>query len=113
MRALIVGLVLALPGCAGTFEEARIARPVGVSSAPIVDRARCRELDDRSTLWGAIATGSAVVAGGAGLSTIPVESRDGKIGLAIGAALTAVVGGISVYVSDRASKAWVREGCAP
>lgn len=113
MRTVLVALaVVVCSGCAGRFEAARLSAPVR-ADAQSVDRAMCRTLDDRAVVWGAIATGTAVVAGGAGLSTIPVKDDEARIGIAIGAAVTAVLSGVSTYVSGKASEAWVREGCAP
>ena len=112
MKALLAAVaIVACSGCAGRFETARLSVPVRAEAQP-VDRARCRTLDDRAVMWGAVATGTAVVAGGAGLSTIPVKDDDARIGIAIGAAVTAVLSGVSTYVSSKASEAWVREGCA-
>lgn len=52
--------VLSLTGCAGTFEESRLARvPSTIAAAPTpADVAYCRGLDSSRTTWGAVAKGS-------------------------------------------------------
>lgn len=110
--------LLTLPGCAGSLEQARSA-PHPSSTGPLLaaaadqgrDDARCTELDDRRTFWGAIATGATALGGGAGLSTIPVENRDLQIGLASGVVLSAAVAATAMYIERSSTESWTQE-CA-
>lgn len=110
---LALGLLgaLTLSGCAGTFEEARIAgHAAAAPAAPSPsDVAYCRDLDGSRTTWGAIAKGSAALAGASGLATLPVDSERGR--LALGGATLAVgaVSVVAVYVSEAQGAAWVRD----
>ena len=110
LLVLLLG-ALTLSGCAGTFEEARLAGPA--AAAPAVpspsDVAYCRELDSSRTTWGAVAKGSAALAGASGLATLPVDSERGR--LALGGATLAVgaVSVVAVYVSEAQGAAWVRD----
>ena len=110
---LAIGLLgaLTLTGCAGTFEEARLAgAPASAPAAPSpADVAYCRDLDSSRTTWGAVAKGSAALAGASGLATLPVDSERGR--LALGGATLAVgaVSVVAVYVSESKGAAWVRD----
>ena len=93
-------------GCSASFEESRLVSPqVGATA----DRQRCEELDDRRTLWGGIAKGSAIVAGSAGLAAVPVTSHKAEVGLAAGSVAAAALGAAAVYVSESAGDRWVEE----
>jgi hypothetical protein len=106
---LLFGLLAG--GCAGSFEESRLSSPrPAASRAPALSR-RCEQLDDRRSLWGGVAKGGAVLAGGAGLATIPVESHRGRVGLAAGGVAAAAVAAAAVYVAEQAGASWVQEGC--
>lgn len=110
-RCLILAIAIFTSACAGRFEEARLVAPSKAAAAPS-DRSRCNQLDDRRVVWSAIAKGSTIAAGTAGLGSIPVDSKDVRIGFAVGGAVFAVVGGVAGLVSDNASESWVKEGCA-
>lgn len=106
-KVVIVLLLLSFTGCAGSFEEARLARaPLRSASPPT---ARCISLDSQHRTWGAIGKGAAVLAGAEGIATWPVNSHDAQVGLAVGAGLTAAVAATAVYVSEDAGSTWVRE----
>ncbi len=99
-------LAFGLTGCAGTFEEARL---VAASPESKLDVGYCRKLEDRRITWGAVGKGSALLAGASGLATLPVESSDTRLAVG-GAALGAgVIAAASVYVSEQAGEAWVRD----
>lgn len=118
LRSGAVGLVflafgvlgaLTLTGCATQFEEARLAgAPASAAPSP-ADIAYCRDLDSSRTTWGAVAKGSAALAGASGLATLPVDSERGR--LALGGATLAVgaVSVVAVYVSEAQGAAWVRD----
>ena len=92
-------------GCAGSFEESRASVRIG---APELS-ARCASLDDQHRTWGGIGKGSAVLAGAAGLSVIPVSGETGKVSLAAGSAVAGAVAATAVYVSEQAAGSYVRE----
>lgn len=109
---LALGALL-LGGCAGTFEEARIAgiqrhRELG---AAVSDRTRCVQLDNRRTTWGAIAVGAGVLAVPAGLASIPVKNDEAQAGLVAGSVAAAALTVSAKLVADNASHEWVAEGC--
>lgn len=116
-KLVLLVTALALFGCAGSFEEARLvapsreaaARPASVTAPASSSDDRCVTLDDRRQLWGAVAKGSAVVAGSAGLSTIPAKSDNLKIGLASAGVAAAALAAGSIYVSELAGDRWVAE----
>jgi hypothetical protein len=111
--------LLLLSGCAGSLEAARGPRAAHVDNTPghvavMVEGApseRCAQLDDRHAFYGGISKGSAVLAGGAGLATVPVDDKGARIGLAIGAAVMAAVAATSTFIQEASSESWSRE-CA-
>lgn len=105
---LLLALMPSLMGCSGSFEEAR--NPSVALGAPPQSQ-RCADLDDRHALWGGVAKTSAVLAGGSGLATIPVEQDEVRIGLAVGAATMGAVAAGSGFISEAAAASWANE-CA-
>lgn len=117
MLALAAALLVA-PGCAMTFEEARLAglkgapkAAPGVTVEKIRDEAYCRDLDSKRGTWSAVAKGAGIVGGASGLASIPVgeKARPYVIG---GTVLAGVVAAVAVVLADGASSAWVRD-CSP
>ena len=118
LRSGAVGLVfvalgllgaLTLSGCAGTFEESRLAGAPAAAAPSPADVAYCRDLDSSRTTWGAVAKGSAALAGTSGIGALEVEGRDAQLavaGAALGVGTLAVV---AVYVSEAQGAAWVRD----
>jgi hypothetical protein len=104
---LLIGL-LAL-GCAGSFEEAKGAAPIGSAAAPAPDPAYCRGLDSEHRVWGGIAKGAGAVAAGLGAGLIPDESKDLRIGLAAGAIGAGAIAATSVFISEDAAVAYVKD----
>ena len=108
--------IVLLSGCTVPLEKARTAgieerKELG-SAAPSAAESSdyCRRLDSSRTTWGAIAKGSALVAGGSGVSTIPLDdSREGQIALASTAATAAVVGGVAYYIAEKKGETWARD----
>jgi hypothetical protein len=107
--------LVALAGCAGSFEEARIAGRAQRSAqsggtvnltAPPSDY--CVSLDSRQSTWHAVAAGAGVLAGTAGLVSIPVDG-DARTGLAVGSVALATVGAAAIVVADLASVSWARD----
>lgn len=111
LRYFPILAVLLLTGCAGTFETSRLVTSRGSSPSSSALSARCHQLDDRRQLYGGIAKGAAVVAGGVGLASIPAESKGARIGLAAGGVGAAAVAAGAVYVAELAGQSWAEE-CA-
>ncbi len=105
MRAFVTVALLLLPGCAGSLGEARHSTKLGL--AP--DSPRCQQLDDRHALWAGVSKGSAVVAGGAGLSTLADDDPRLRTGLAIGAAVAGVTAAVAGAVTDSTAKSYAAE----
>jgi hypothetical protein len=104
-------VLLSLGGCAGSFEEARLAGLQARTAAKVAvfPSERCVSLDNQHRTWGGVAKVSAVLAGAQGLSTIPVEDKTARIGLAAGTAVTAAAAAGAQYVSESAAESWARE----
>lgn len=103
----LVFLVLLLPGCAGSFEEARFAGGrVGAAPEKVE---RCSSLDSTHRTWGGVAKTSAALAGASGLSTIATDDQRLDTGLAIGAAAAGAVAVGAEFVSQDAAASWARE----
>ena len=113
----ILAMCFVLAGCAGTFEEARLA---GLKAHPASaaaehrDDARCKELDDARISAGANAKGLGVVAGVAGAGGGISEAVIGAPRwVAIGAALASVAAGAGalhqLVTAEGKGAAWARE----
>jgi hypothetical protein len=99
-------------GCAGSFEEARLAGLRARSpdkSVAVAPSERCQSLDNQHRTWGGVAKVSAVLAGAQGLSAIPVDDKTARIGLAAGTAVTAAAAAGAEYLSEGAAESWARE----
>lgn len=110
LLALCFALGLASQGCAGSFEEAKLAGrgySTAKASAP-APSARCVELDDARGQWSAIAKAAGVVSGAGGIASIPVspEARPYVVG---GVVVFLTAGAYALIRSESASTAWVRE----
>lgn len=114
MKIGILGLLaLISTGCAGTFEEARIAGVKAREAAPAAPAAtleRCQRLSDAARLEGALAKGGAALTGASGIATWPVEG-DARVGLAIASGVLAAGTATVLYLQDSDSSAYVAEGC--
>lgn len=106
--AAIMLLAFGMQGCAGTFEEARLARHPSkaialTATAPLSDR--CVKLSDRIRWEGAAEVGGLALTGATGLSAIPLDGKTERI--AIVSATTGLVAGTAIVhflaESDRAA----------
>jgi hypothetical protein len=114
--AVVLVLALSTVGCAGSFEEAKIAglQSRGLIGAKPQPTERCITLDDRRQFYGGTAKGTALLGGASGLAALPFDSDDPdgkkiKISLAVGGL---IMGGIAITaqtIGDGASKSWVAE----
>jgi hypothetical protein len=104
---LVALSALLVAGCAGTFEEAKLA---GINRAvPVSDVEYCRELDSSRITWGAIAKGSLLAASASGISMIPVESKTAEIAIASGVVAFGTLGVSAIVVSEGKGEAWARD----
>lgn len=101
--------LLLAQGCAGSFEEAKLAGLNDPRLAAAPDVPRCHELDDAHRTWGAVGKSAAVLAGASGLATIPSPSEEADIALAGGALAAGAVAAGAIYVSESAGESWARE----
>jgi hypothetical protein len=112
LRAKIALLLLSLPlGCAGSFEEARLAGAIQSKLGAPSERnqTRCESLDSRAGTWGAVAKGAAILASASGLTTVPVRDPDARSALVAGSVTAAAVAAGSFAVAERAATAWAQE----
>jgi hypothetical protein len=95
-------------GCAGSLES---SRPLDseLGAASVRDDARCRSLDRTRRDWAAVAAVFGAAAGGEGLATLPAESKEAELALAIGAVSSAALAAGALQVSHGASQSWARE----
>lgn len=128
---IMIGAALHLSACSGSFELARgqgaaergvvrtqvtyRATPAGsaASAAVPADKKRCQELDDnhqrfdgQAKFWGAIA-------GGSGLTAVPVDDKGWKIGLGITAAVAAAISIAAEVMAADSATSWARECSSP
>lgn len=111
MRALLVATLLCT-GCAGSLEEAhRAGHPVRFAAVAEPSE-HCQGLDRDRSLWTAVAAGAGVLAGGAGLTTIPVKDDDGRVALVVSGVAATALAATALALETSATEAWVRD-CGP
>jgi hypothetical protein len=120
MKTTILALIFVLTtGCAGSFEEARLATPHrpapaeppgGTRVALMVDtRSECISLDGTHRTWGGIAKGAGAVTVGLGALEVPDMGKEARIGVGVGALVTGAVAAASVFISEDAATSWARD----
>jgi hypothetical protein len=111
VRSATLLLLLMIVGCAGSFEEAKLAgrTPEAIKIRVMQPSDYCASLDSKHATWQAIGVGSGVLAGASGLTSIPVKGDDLKLGLAIGSVAFATLGATAAIIADRASTSWARD----
>jgi hypothetical protein len=105
----IVLFVALLSGCAGSFEEAKVAghsERFGASPNPT---AYCRSLDSQHRVGGLFGKGFAVAGGSAGAATLAKEDKDWRIGMAITSMASAVIAAGAIFYSEDAASSWSRD----
>lgn len=105
---------LALPlltGCAGSFEESKLAGQQDRKQGATMQPSRCATLESQRSWGHAVSIGSASLAGVSGLSTIKVDDQDKglRYGLGIGAVGAAALAVGAEAYAQSAGVAWVRE----
>lgn len=112
-KVKIVGLfafVALLAGCAGSFEEAKLAgMNPQAKAAAAPPSSECRALDSNHRTWDAIAKGAAVLAGAQGLGQIPSDSKEARIGLAAGTAVAATGAVVAETLASGYATSWARD----
>lgn len=99
--------VLCLPTVACTSLRKAGFAPSFRGSSP----ERCESLSDRASLWGAIGTGGAIVAGAGGLAAIPDTSKDARVAITVASVAVGALAAAATLVSKSASESFVSEGC--
>lgn len=110
-------LTVLLFGCAGTFEEARIAGaqkrasyPPGSAQAAASSPERCQSLSNAARTEGALGKFGAVLTGATGISTWPLEG-DLQTGAAITSGVLAAGTATALWLYETDSAAYIAEGC--
>lgn len=103
---LVLGLVVTLSGCAGSFEAAR-GPSLKIGASP--PSARCMQLDDRQQFYGGSAKMAAVLSGGTGLATIATDDKTARLALAISAGVLGAVAAGAGFVQQGAATSWAAE----
>jgi hypothetical protein len=100
-----------ITGCAGSFEETRGRLAVGATPPS----QRCIDLDAAHRHWASSAQASGLLAGAAGISSLPLrkESEAAQIGVAAGSLAAAAWSVFSVTESSGAAESWARECRSP
>lgn len=70
---------------------------------------RCRDLEERYEVWGALAIASTGVSGSGVLATPFPEDRDVRLGLAIASASIVAFGAAALFVRDDVLESWGAE----
>lgn len=115
-------VALLLAGCAGSFEEARLAgiqshhatasqgtTGAAATTAATRDDATCQAIDRRHQLWGGVEYGGLALTGVSGIGTIPTTSDSGRVTLAIGTVLFATATAVAKYEDGLATDAWAQQ----
>lgn len=119
-RLMVVCLALLSVACAGSLEQARgtriASRDLGVEQGER-DTERCRSLDDRRTLWGAVAAGAGFIAGAQGVPLLVDDQakmdRDLRQGLIGGMIIAGAGAAVAVAVEQSTDRTWARECSGP
>jgi len=111
-RHYLLALLLTT-GCAGSFEEAKVAgmHDRGLIGAAPPPTERCITLDDRRQFYGGFAKGTAFVGGGSGLAALPIpeDKKEIRVGLAVGGLGMVAIAITAQTIADAASGSWVEE----
>jgi len=108
--AILFTIVFALQGCAASFEEST-GKITTLPSARTATPEVCATISSRAKWESALAKGGAFLTGATGLSAIPIESRNGRMGIAVGSlvAATGTVLVLALWESDASE--YLAQGC--
>jgi hypothetical protein len=103
---------LVLPGCAGTFEEARLAQPGALQASPArVASNRCMALSDRKYMFDVVSVGTGATGIGSVITAIPVTDKY-ETALIVAGATAGAVSLTAEFAAQLAGTQYVKEGCA-
>lgn len=111
---VVLLVVFALQGCAGTFEEAKIAgRSAHTATPPVAAPApeRCQSLSEREYWFTGTGLGLVAVGAAAASLALPIESKTVETILIAGGTTATVTGGGLTWFGTAAGVNYVREGC--
>jgi hypothetical protein len=114
MKIALLLAALLTAGCAGTFNEAKLAGAKARASAPLVAAStpeRCQSLSEREYWF--TGTGLGIVAVGAAVASValPAKSQTTEAILVASGTGATVVGGGLTWFGAAAGVNYVREGC--
>jgi len=107
-------LVLIAVGCAPSLSSSMAARaPAKASADPVTasQQARCRRLNKTESALRWTSRTAGVIAGGSGLSTIPIDDQDARAALAITAGVAGVTAAVTEALRAEAAADFIEEGC--
>lgn len=103
---------LVLPGCAGTFEEARLAQPGALQASPVrVASNRCVALSDRKFVFEVVSFGTGATGVGSVISAIPASGKY-ETAMIVAGASAGAISLTSELAAQLAGTQYVKEGCA-
>jgi hypothetical protein len=111
---LFIGMLLAVSGCAGTFNEAKLAGAKARTAAPPASASspeRCQSLSERQYWFTGTGLGLVAVGAAAASMALPVQSKTLDVILIAGGTATTVTGGGLTWFGTAAGLNYVREGC--
>jgi hypothetical protein len=109
---LFVALALVLSGCAGTFEESTGKLSPAPAPRKAADPATCLAISRRASLEQGLAVAGAVLTGVDGIAAWPVESKTGRLGLAIGGTMLGSGTAMVLVLWQGEAAAYIEAGCA-
>lgn len=65
---------------------------------------KCEHLRTSYRAWGAVAAGTAAIAGGGGLTAALPDSSGARLGIGIGSLVAGIVGAAAIYIRDDTTK---------
>ena len=107
---LVILSGLVQQGCAGTFDES--SGKLAIGPRKTVDQTYCRELSSRARWEQALSIAGAGLTGATGIASWPIESKDGRLGLAIGATVLASGTALVLTLWQADAAAYIESGCA-
>jgi hypothetical protein len=111
---LVLALMLIAVGCAPSLQASMAARaPANTSAAQPAasQQTRCRRLNRTESALRWTSRTAGVIAGGSGLSTIPIDDQDARAALAITAGVAGVTAAVTEALRAEAAADFIEEGC--
>lgn len=109
IKLVLIAALLAV-GCTPSLQTVANEPRTVNQSASVDDKSEfCERVSRAEELLRYVVTGSAALAGGSGLSVIPVDNRDAQTGLAISAAAFGVAAVTAESLRAEVNATWQRE----